>query len=40
MSTDDAFWRAWKTDKKTMLAAGVRLRKINGQWQAWMEHRV
>ena len=36
--TDDDFWRAWKTDKKTMQAAGVRLRKVNGQWQARIEH--
>lgn len=37
--TDDAFWRAWKTDPNAMRAAGVKLRKVDGQWQAWMEIR-
>jgi hypothetical protein len=36
---DDAFWRAWKSDRATMLAAGVKLRKVNGKWQACIELR-
>jgi hypothetical protein len=34
---DQEFWRAWHGDRRTMLAAGYRVAKIDGRWQAWSE---
>jgi hypothetical protein len=35
--TDAAFWMAWKDDRRGMQDAGYHIRKVNGQWQAWIE---
>jgi hypothetical protein len=32
VKTDDAFWQCWRDDPR-----GYHVRKVNGQWQAWIE---
>lgn len=39
VKTDEDFWRSWRDDKIAMRAAGYRIRKVNGQWQAYIEVR-
>ena len=34
---DATFWLEWKTDRRSLVAAGYRVRKLdNGKWVAWI----
>jgi hypothetical protein len=37
VKTDEAFWKSWRGAQTEMRAAGYRVRKVDGKWQAWIE---